>query len=254
MAVGALAGVSAGMFGVGGGVVIVPSLLLFGLVETLAAANGASLAALLLPVGVFGVLAYHREGLVRWWTVAYVSSGLLIGAVGGAWLANALDRWNPILLQQLYGGFLAVIGWRMAAPLQWMGLREKSPEPPERTPDERPLPLIVLGLVAGVSAGLFGIGGGAVIVPILVTFLGFPQKTAVATSLGALLPPVGIGAAWVYYQNGNLSLPVVIPLACGLLLGTYFGARLTIGLPAARVKQIYGIFLLVNALRFIFTG
>ena len=74
--------------------------------------------------------------------------------------------------------------------------------------------------------GMFGIGGGLIIVPALVFFYGLTQHAAVGTSLGALLLPVGALSAWVYWKNGNLNVGYSALIAAGLFLGAYFGARL----------------------------
>jgi uncharacterized membrane protein YfcA len=109
-----------------------------------------------------------------------------------------------------------------------------------------------VGLVAGLAGGLFGIGGGLVIVPILVGLLKYDQKRAVGTSLAALLPPVGIGAVIAYYQAGQIQLGAAVLIAAGLIFGAFAGARIALGLPSATVKRLYGLFLLVISLRFIF--
>jgi uncharacterized membrane protein YfcA len=247
---GLVAGVAAGMFGIGGGVIIVPALMFLGLTQV--QANGTSLAALLLPVGVFGALEYHNNGMIRWRASMMIAGGLLIGGYAGARVATRID---PTLLLQLYGVFLLYVGWRMAAPLQLIGVRKGPDETnKELEPNDAFLPIAAMGLLAGVASGMFGIGGGAVIVPILVTFLRFPQKTAVGTSLGALLPPVGVLAAFEYYQQGQLDIGAALPVALGLLAGAYFGARITIGLPAGTVKRLYGVFLIVTAIRFLVGG
>lgn len=246
LVMGVVAGVSAGMFGIGGGVIIVPALMLLGFTQV--EANGTSLAALLLPVGAFGALAYHRQHMIRWRASMIIAGGLLVGGYGGAWVANRLD---PTLLLRLYGVFLLYVGWRMATPLQLAGVRQPQAAAPEGDPIDNLPVVIALGLVAGVASGMFGIGGGAVIVPILVTFLRFPQKVAVATSLGALLPPVGLLAALEYYNQGQLVVNSALPVALGLLVGAWFGARITIGLPAGTVKRLYGAFLIVTGLRFL---
>jgi uncharacterized membrane protein YfcA len=244
---GLIAGVAAGMFGIGGGVIIVPSLMLMGLTQV--QANGTSLGALLLPVGIFGAISYHRNGLLHWRPALIISGGLFFGAGAGAWMANTM---NPDLLLGLYGIFLLYVGWRMAAPLQWAGLRQVSTEDEDsKTANENLLAITFIGLLAGVASGLFGIGGGAIIVPLLVTFLNFPQKMGVATSLGALLPPVGLLGAAEYYRQGNLEINTALPVALGLLLGAWFGARITISLPSATVKRLYGIFLLIIGARFL---
>ena len=77
--------------------------------------------------------------------------------------------------------------------------------------------LLAVGVLAGVFAGMFGIGGGLIIVPALVFFYGLSQHAAVGTSLGALLLPVGALSAWVYWKNGNLNVGYSALIAAGLL-------------------------------------
>ncbi|MBZ0289332.1 MAG: sulfite exporter TauE/SafE family protein [Anaerolineae bacterium] len=112
--------------------------------------------------------------------------------------------------------------------------------------------LLVLGLGAGVLSGMFGIGGGVIIVPALVALLHFDQKQAVGTSLAALLLPVSLGAVISYYQSGLLDLVVAVLVALGLVGGAFAGAKIALSLPSVTVKRLYGIFLLFVALRFIF--
>lgn len=112
--------------------------------------------------------------------------------------------------------------------------------------------LLALGLVAGVLSGMFGIGGGLVIVPFLTIVLGLGQKTATGTSLFALLLPVGLLGVVEYYRSGLLRVDYGLYIALGLFLGAYFGARVTIQLPAATARRIYGIFLLVVGVYYVF--
>ncbi len=104
---------------------------------------------------------------------------------------------------------------------------------------------------AGVISGLFGVGGGIVIVPVLVGLLHFDQKIAVGTSLGALLPPTTIGAVINDYNHGILNVGAAALVAVGLLFGALVGAKIAIGLPSATVKRLYGVFLLFVGLRFL---
>jgi uncharacterized membrane protein YfcA len=115
-----------------------------------------------------------------------------------------------------------------------------------------PVLLIVaaIGLVAGVLSGLFGIGGGIVIVPALILLAGFTITNAAGTSLAALLLPVGALGAWQYWQAGMIDVRAAIILAIGILLGAYVGARLGIALPAAAVQRAFGVLLVVVGLRF----
>ena len=97
---------------------------------------------------------------------------------------------------------------------------------------------------------MFGIGGGNIIVPLLALGLHYPAKRAIATSLGAILLPFGLPGVVLYYNQGNLALAAAAWIALGLFMGTVFGARITIRLPSAIVKLLYGLFLVFVAVRF----
>lgn len=109
-----------------------------------------------------------------------------------------------------------------------------------------------IGLLAGVLSGLFGIGGGIVIVPLLVLLVGFTTTQAAGTSLAALLLPVGALGAYEYWRAGQIDLKVAVLLAGGLLLGAYLGARLGISLPVETVQRAFGVLMLVVGIRFVF--
>src|SRR5262245_28496989 len=111
--------------------------------------------------------------------------------------------------------------------------------------------LLILGAVAGVFSGMFGIGGGGICFASVFFFFGFDQLQANGTSLAALLMPVSIFAVLQYYRAGKLQISVAAWIALGLLFGGFIGAELAIGLPAATLKQLYGFFLLYAAWRFI---
>ncbi|HXG32436.1 MAG TPA: sulfite exporter TauE/SafE family protein [Bryobacteraceae bacterium] len=116
------------------------------------------------------------------------------------------------------------------------------------------LTLLAIGLVAGVAAGMFGIGGGLIIVPALLFLLKLKELEAIGTSLAALIPPVGLLGAVEYYRNGYINLRYAALLASGLFLGAYFGARIMISLPEVHIRRLYGGFLLVIAFRMLITG
>ena len=111
--------------------------------------------------------------------------------------------------------------------------------------------MLVLGLAAGVLSGLFGIGGGLVIVPALVMLFGFPIKTAVGTSLFALLLPTGLLGVWEYWKTGNLRPSAGICIAMGLFFGAYLGAVFASSISQTAVKRLYAVFLLVVAVYFL---
>ena len=113
--------------------------------------------------------------------------------------------------------------------------------------------LVIVGIVAGVFSGMFGIGGGVVIVPTLAIFLGLTTTSAIATSLAALLMPVGILAVSAYYRAKLFDVRAAALIAFGLLITSALGALGALALDninPALLRQVYGLFLLVMGWRF----
>jgi uncharacterized membrane protein YfcA len=110
----------------------------------------------------------------------------------------------------------------------------------------------VLGVVAGVISGLFGVGGAIVIVPGLVLLAKLPQHTANGTSLGALLLPVGLLGFLQYYKRGQVNIAYAAIIAAGLLVGALVGAKLAAGLSDASLRRAFGVFLLFVAGKLLF--
>lgn len=108
---------------------------------------------------------------------------------------------------------------------------------------------LAIGLGAGVLSGLFGVGGGVLIVPALVFFLKYTSHSAVGTSLGALLLPVGALGALAYYRSGNLELKASLLIAIGLFLGAFFGARIALSLSPVHLSRAFAVFLVLVAAR-----
>ena len=111
-----------------------------------------------------------------------------------------------------------------------------------------------IGLAAGLLSGLFGIGGGILIVPALLFVGRMPLATATGTSLGSLLLPVGALGAWQYYKNGHVNVTASLLIALGLFVGAYFGADFGQALDPATAKRSFAIFLLVVAGRIWWTA
>src|SRR5881296_262189 len=105
----------------------------------------------------------------------------------------------------------------------------------------------LIGLVAGVVSGLFGVGGAVVIVPALVLLAKLPQHTASGTSLAALLLPVGLLGAIEYYRRGQVNVPYAGLIAAGLFVGALLGAHLAGGLSDVVMRRAFGGFLLLIA-------
>ena len=106
---------------------------------------------------------------------------------------------------------------------------------------------IVIGIGAGVLSGLFGIGGGIVIVPALIYLAKMTPQTATGTSLGVFLMPVGILGAMTYYRAGNMNVRVTLWVALGLFMGAWFGARLAQTLTSVQLKRAFALLLLFVA-------
>ncbi len=105
--------------------------------------------------------------------------------------------------------------------------------------------IILIGLAAGLLSGLVGVGGGIIIVPALVFFLGFTQHEAQGTSLGILLLPAGIFAVMNYYKKGFIDLKVVLILFVGFVIGGYLGSKFSLNMSEATVKKIFAVVLVL---------
>ena len=112
-----------------------------------------------------------------------------------------------------------------------------------------PLLFLAIGLAAGVLAGIFGIGGGVLIVPALVLLAKYPPQLATGTSLGVLLMPVGVLGAWAYYKEGNIRIATALWIAAGLFVGAYFGAKIAQQMSPIVLRRAFSIFLVIVAVR-----
>jgi uncharacterized membrane protein YfcA len=114
--------------------------------------------------------------------------------------------------------------------------------------------ILLVGLAAGVAGGMFGIGGGAIMVPAMVLLLGMSQKLSTGTSIIAQIFPIGILAAVVYWRAGNVNIKQGVILAVGLIIGNLFGAIFANQpyLSDEVMKKLYGVFLLAIGARYLF--
>lgn len=113
--------------------------------------------------------------------------------------------------------------------------------------------LLGIGIITGIMAGMLGIGGAIIMIPALVYFMGFSQQTAQGTSLAVMLPPIGILAAYNYYKAGHVDMKFALILAGAFLIGSYFGSKYALTLPQATLKKIFGVLLLLVAVKMLFT-
>ena len=111
--------------------------------------------------------------------------------------------------------------------------------------------LIIIGLLAGILSGLVGVGGGILMIPLLIIFLGLSQHQAQGTALFAMLPPIGILAAINYYKEGFVKWEYAIVIAFTFVIGGYLGSKLSLSLPPQMVRRIFGIIMLLGAIKLI---
>lgn len=109
----------------------------------------------------------------------------------------------------------------------------------------------IIGLVGGVASGLFGVGGGIIMVPAMVYFMGLPIKTAIGTSLAVIIPTTIVGSI-KHFQLGNVQFSSVLALAPTAIIGGYAGAWLSTHLSDANLKRAFGGFIVLVGLRLLF--
>ena len=245
---GIAAGILSGLFGIGGGIVMVPSLIaLFGM--DILDANATSLTAMLLPVGVLGVIAYYKAGLVNIKESLWIAIGLFAGSFVGGELAIHLSE---SLLAKFYAGFLVYIA---LSYFDVFTILKNKLSTTANTVSSAPAPqkhfcgwaFLMVGIGAGVFAGMFGKGGGIIIVPLLIGIFQYEGKKAVATSLAALQLPVGLPSVVIYAQNGHMHLLPAALIAAGMVAGAFIGSKAGISLPSKVFKKVFAVFLIVMA-------
>jgi uncharacterized membrane protein YfcA len=111
---------------------------------------------------------------------------------------------------------------------------------------------LLLGLITGVFSGLIGIGGAIIIIPTLVLVFGLSQHMAQGTTLALMVPPIGLLAAWTYYQKGFVDLKIAAFICLGFFVGGLIGAKFAVAIPEPVLRKIFGIVLLITSVRMIF--
>jgi len=106
-----------------------------------------------------------------------------------------------------------------------------------------------IGLTAGVFSGLLGIGGGIIMIPALVFFMGYSQHLAQGTTLAAMVLPIGLLAAAEYYKQGNVNISSAVIIAVSFVLGGFFGAKIALIANASVLKKIFAVFLIAIGIR-----
>ena len=234
--VGIVAGFLSGLFGVGGGILMVPALVMIMQMDQ-RLAHGTSLAAVV-PIAVSSTLSYALAGEVDW----AVAACLIVGAVGGAVIGTHLLRFLPHrVLGYAFSLLLLATALRLVidrsdaigrAPLGVLGI----------------VLLVLAGFASGILAGLLGVGGGIVMVPIMV--VGFDMSAVVAkgTSLAVIIPTAVMGT-WRNMRNGNADLPVAVTAGLAGVVSAFLAGLLSIGLSEALSNTLFAILLTIVAIR-----
>ncbi len=231
-----------GLLGIGGGSILVPAMVfLLGMSQH--RANATSLAVIAV-VAVSGAVFYSRHGLVDWYVAIELMFGGVVGAAVGAKLCNRLSANH---LKNYFGIFLALVGLRMLYSAVFMAAA--SSHVTGRSVDAHTLGgglfVVVIGVVTGVLAGLFGIGGGLVMVPVLTLMLGFAQKSAQGISLAVMIP-VAVSGTLIHSAHGNVRWGIALWLALGGVLGSVVGARLAVHADDSILRGLFGTLVVVT--------
>ena len=112
--------------------------------------------------------------------------------------------------------------------------------------------LILIGMSAGLLSGVVGVGGGIIIIPLLMLFIGLDQHQAQGTSLAVMLPPIGILAAINYHKSGFIDWKYAMIIAAAFIVGGYFGSRWAVTVDARMLKKIFGVIMLIGGIKLIF--
>ena len=232
--IGLVAGLFSSLFGVGGGIVAVPLLMMLAGFPA-HEATGTSLAAIVITASV-GATLYAIEGEVDFARAALVG----IPAVGGVLLGTALQQRIPARnLTFAFAVLLVGLGL-------WMLLGSGNEAAASSSADTRAIvAALAAGIAAGILAGLFGVGGGILFVPALAA-LGLGQLAAEATSLVAVIPTVLVGA---YRQHGygNVRIKTACVLGVSSVAGVYVGVLVALAADESHLRKLFGVLLVATA-------
>lgn len=237
--IGIAGGLTSGLLGVGGGIVLVPLLTKFmGLDQKRAQATSL---AILVFTALAGAIAYRAAGEVDLAMAALLAVGSIVGVRLGA-LHSA--RLPASTLRRAFGALAVVVGGRLLLTQlpegAWLAL-----------PGIAGIGLeIVTGFAIGWLAGLLGVGGGVILVPILTLLFGVPQHAAQGVSLFMIVPTSIVGA-WTQLRLGAVEKPIVAPVAIASVIAAVAAAAIAHQLPGATLRQLFGVLLIVIGARMV---
>ena len=236
--VGVLAGFLAGLFGVGGGILMVPALVMVMRMDQ-RLAHGTSLAAVV-PIAVSSTVSYTISGEVDWVVVGWLALGAIGGAVVGTHLLANLSQ--------------KVLGAAFAALLLATALRLVFDQGAARGRGALgvvgALALVATGLASGVIAGLLGVGGGIVMVPVMVVGFDMSAASSKGTSLAVIVPTAVMGT-WRNLRNDNVDLRVAVVSGLAGVVSGFLAGLLSVDMSDALSNTLFAILLVVVALRMV---
>ncbi|MFO7709973.1 MAG: sulfite exporter TauE/SafE family protein [Desulfobacterales bacterium] len=250
---GSIAGIIAGLLGVGGGIVVVPILFFlftsqgFAPEHLMQMALGTSLGSIMFT-SVSSFRAHHRRGAVHWDIVRNITPGILIGTFSGTYVAALL---STMFLKVFFALFLYYVSIQMLLNLK--------PQPARTLPGRAGM--FGVGGVIGVVSSLVGIGGGSLSVPFM-SWCNVPVHHAIGTS-AAIGFPIAVAGTLGYIVNGvgvpglpelnlgYLNLPALFGIALFSMLTAPLGARLAHRLPVVSLKRVFAVFLIITATRMV---
>jgi uncharacterized membrane protein YfcA len=233
--VGVLAGFLAGLFGVGGGVLIVPGLVLAaGMDQRLA--HGTSLAAVL-PISITSLITYASHGNVDWYVALWLAIGAMAGAVIGTRLLHVIPHRT---LGLLFSAILIISAVRLFIAADADGRGDVTAA--------GAIALLVLGLVTGILAGLLGVGGGIVMVPAMILLFGISPVVAKGTSAAVIIPTAVMGT-WRNRKKGNTDLRAAAIIGVAGIVTAAIGGTLADKMSDTVSNVLFATLLLIVAAR-----
>ncbi|MEK7293006.1 MAG: sulfite exporter TauE/SafE family protein [Actinomycetota bacterium] len=235
--VGVAAGFLSGVFGVGGGILVAPSLIIIAHMDQ-RKAHGTSLAAIL-PISLASLITYWGHQHVDWPVAAWLACGAIAGSIIGTRLLAVVSKRTLALI---FSSVLMVSAVRLFIATQGDGRNDLTVT--------MSLALITIGLVTGAIAGLLGVGGGVVMVPAMVVLFGLPSVIAKGTSIAVIVPTSIMGTIHNRSMK-NVDLPAAMIVGCAGIVSAVAGGFISVLLSDTWSNILFAILLVVIAIRII---
>lgn len=236
--VGIAAGLLSGIFGVGGGILVVPGLTIIARMDQ-RLAHGTSLAAIL-PISLASLITYWGHQHVDWPFALWLSCGAIVGSIIGTRLLAVISK---RMLGIIFASVLIISAIRLFIATQGYGRDEIH--------ISMVLALIAIGLATGALAGLLGVGGGVVMVPAMIVLFGLPSVVAKGTSIAVIIPTSIMGTIRNRSLK-NVDLPAAMTVGCAGIFSAIAGGFISVLLSDTMSNVLFAVLLVAVAARIIF--